>query len=67
VYIPDIPGEIKTYNTEKTGLFYCIIIIIIIIIMTKTPIKKCAKNKSSDDGLNHYVITMIRLWLTTKR
>jgi hypothetical protein len=22
VYIPDIPGEIKTYNTEKTGLFY---------------------------------------------
>jgi hypothetical protein len=32
VYIPDIPGEIKTYNTEKTGLFYSNNIIIIIII-----------------------------------
>jgi hypothetical protein len=67
VYIPDIPGEIKTYNTEKTGLFYRIIIIIIIIIMTKTPIKECAKTNHQMTGLNHYVITMIRLWLTTKR
>lgn len=48
VYIPDIPGEIKTYNTEKTGLFYsynnnnniC----------NETADKGVCENKSSDGG-----------------
>jgi hypothetical protein len=69
VYIPDIPGEIKTYNTEKTGLFYS---------YNNnnnnnnnndenTDKRECAKTNHQMTGLNHYVITMIRLWLTTKR